>query len=686
MLVINSNDVKIYNLSHGKSLPEWLSDKKRRALMKKDLDVRRRIELIQDFDMPAVSDCIQMSPDGQYILVTGVYKPRVRCFEVKNLSMKFERCFDSEVTKFQIISDDYSKVVFLQCDRYVEFHAQFGRYYRLRIPKFGRDLKYHYPSCDLFVVGSGPDIYRINLEQGRFLAPFTTDASELNALDINPLHQLLVVGTKEGKVEAWDPRAKRRAGVLDCALGAVTTETRITSLPAVTSLKFKDSTVMGVGTSTGQILLYDIRSDKPFTVKDHQYGKEIKKLAFHPYQGHDLVASMDSRVLRYWDKDTGKPFCSIEAKADFNDFCLVPDTGMMFLANEDKKMLTYYIPSLGPAPSWCSFLDNLTEELEETNVTSVYDDYKFVTAKDLDELGLSHLIGSEMLRAYMHGYFMDLRLYKKAKSLVDPFSIEKFKKKKISEKIDEERANRVQVRKLPKINQELALKLINDEESIKVATQEGKKVKQNKVQAASILHDERFKLLFENPDFEVDKNADEYKLLNPVVSRLDKQREKKLRKELITEENEEEEEEGRSSNGEDSDFYDSSEDEKKMAKELSKTYKKVRRDKEQREYEARQAARNEPKFFEVKTDSQFGNAGLKTKSKRSTLEERLQIEEQESITRPRTGGVGSREMTFTLKQSEKFVKAREEAKKHFEERRQIRRSAKGMHTKKVKLR
>ena len=51
-----------------------------------------------------------------------------------------------------------------------------------------------------------------------------------------------------------------------------------------------------------------------------------------------------------------------------------------------------------------------------------------------------------MLRAYMHGYFMDLRLYKKAKSLVDPFSIEKFKKKKISEKIDEERANRVQVR------------------------------------------------------------------------------------------------------------------------------------------------------------------------------------------------------------------------------------------------
>ncbi len=41
----------------------------------------------------------------------------------------------------------------------------------------------------------------------------------------------------------------------------------------------------------------------------------------------------------------------------------------------------------------------------------VYDDYKFLTLKELDTLGLSHLIGSDLLRAYMHGYFMDIRLY-----------------------------------------------------------------------------------------------------------------------------------------------------------------------------------------------------------------------------------------------------------------------------------
>jgi len=44
-------------------------------------------------------------------------------------------------------------------------------------------------------------------------------------------------------------------------------------------------------------------------------------------------------------------------------------------------------------------------------VILVYDDYKFLTLKELDTLGLSHLIGSDLLRAYMHGYFMDIRLY-----------------------------------------------------------------------------------------------------------------------------------------------------------------------------------------------------------------------------------------------------------------------------------
>lgn len=87
--------------------------------MKNDLEVRKRIELIQDFEMPAVSDCLQISRDGQYVLATGIYKPRVRCYDLHNLGIKFERCLDSEVVAFQVLSEDYTKMVFLHCDRSV---------------------------------------------------------------------------------------------------------------------------------------------------------------------------------------------------------------------------------------------------------------------------------------------------------------------------------------------------------------------------------------------------------------------------------------------------------------------------------------------------------------------------------------------------------------------------------------
>ena len=119
MQVSTTNDVKIYNLSAGKSLPDWLTERKRRQLVKNDLEVRKRIELIQDFEMPAVSDCLRISRDGQYVLATGIYKPRVRCYDLHNLGIKFERCLDSEVVSFEVLSEDYTKMVFLHCDRYV---------------------------------------------------------------------------------------------------------------------------------------------------------------------------------------------------------------------------------------------------------------------------------------------------------------------------------------------------------------------------------------------------------------------------------------------------------------------------------------------------------------------------------------------------------------------------------------
>ena len=45
-----------------------------------------------------------------FVPVLGIYKPRLKCYDLNNLGIKFERCLDAEVVAFEILSDDYSKV------------------------------------------------------------------------------------------------------------------------------------------------------------------------------------------------------------------------------------------------------------------------------------------------------------------------------------------------------------------------------------------------------------------------------------------------------------------------------------------------------------------------------------------------------------------------------------------------
>jgi ribosome biogenesis protein ENP2 len=78
-----------------------------------------------------------------------------------------------------------------------------------------------------------------------------------------------------------------------------------------------------------------------------------------------------------------KNFASITPSTDLNDVHHVPNSGLIFTANEGIEMGAYFIPQLGPAPKWASFLENITEEMEDQAVRNVYEDYKFVEKGEL---------------------------------------------------------------------------------------------------------------------------------------------------------------------------------------------------------------------------------------------------------------------------------------------------------------
>ena len=51
-----------------------------------------------------------------------------------------------------------------------------------------------------------------------------------------------------------------------------------------------------------------------------------------------------------------------------------------------------------------------------------------MTRRELAELGLENLVGSEALKAYMHGYFVDNKLYQRAKAVANPSLYEDYRK------------------------------------------------------------------------------------------------------------------------------------------------------------------------------------------------------------------------------------------------------------------
>jgi ribosome biogenesis protein ENP2 len=110
MQVQRRQGVSVYCLSNGATIPEWLGDRAKRNLSKVDDRVRHRVELLQDFQFPAASSKIVQSSDGRYIIAAGIYPPRIRCYDIHDLSMKFERYVTSEIVDLCCLGTDYGKL------------------------------------------------------------------------------------------------------------------------------------------------------------------------------------------------------------------------------------------------------------------------------------------------------------------------------------------------------------------------------------------------------------------------------------------------------------------------------------------------------------------------------------------------------------------------------------------------
>lgn len=429
------------------------------------------------------------------------------------------------------------------------------------------------------------EVFRLNLEVGRFMRSYAvevggddftsagggalqggirTGAVNTAAIADNS-HSLLAFGTSLGTVEFWDPRARTAVGVLP----PPTTPDSFEGRPESTCLEFDHSGLtMASGLSNGLIHLYDLRSPVPFLKKDHGYGYPIHTLTFLASSSDSSrtahlasepkILSSDKRIIKIWDAQNGSPWTSVEPAVDLNCVTWNKDSGMILTANEGRQQHSFFIPQLGPAPKWCSFLDNLVEEMAEggddpaafggsRKVGEVYDNYKFLTVPQLRSLNLDHLVGTTgLLRPYMHGYFVAQQLYEEARLISNPETWQEARQKTIRDKIDKERESRIRGNKkvAVKVNKRLAERMLEREEKNErrkakraiekgAAAQEDDDATQTQTQApdtdmpdarpanesteaerATALTDPRFAALFQQETFAIDEESHEFRALN----------------------------------------------------------------------------------------------------------------------------------------------------------------------------
>jgi ribosome biogenesis protein ENP2 len=152
------------------------------------------------------------------------------------------------------------------------------------------------------------------------------DILGVNTIDINTAHQLFAFGLEgNGTVQFWDPRSRSSVGSLKLPRSRLLPVTASTGpiLPgindaaslSVTAIASRtDGLSYAVGTSTGHILLYDIRAARPFALKDQGYGLPVKNVCWidggSRMAGDGMVLSADKKVIKIWDRNSVRDMLS----------------------------------------------------------------------------------------------------------------------------------------------------------------------------------------------------------------------------------------------------------------------------------------------------------------------------------------------------------------------------------------
>ncbi|KAF7684579.1 Nucleolar protein 10 [Astathelohania contejeani] len=301
----------------------------------------KEISLIQDMEYTATCNHIKLTEDGTHLISCGSYRPQIKIHELKELAMKLERHMDSEPIRLEILDTNHHKLAILRDDRTIEFHAKYGVHHKIRVPSLGNDLCLNKLKADLLICGYSNEIYRFNLQQGRFIKSYTTSLKKINSIKINPIHNLIgYVG--DSKIEFIDPRNKNIIASIEM------------QFHELTKMAYSGNGInFCIGgsdnTNKNKVQMFDLRSKNP--IKQNLHDTKISDVLFN---GKNII-SADRNNIKIWNSEE----YALDIQTDGIINTLEVDKGILFVGYEGGPIKTYYSSILGGIPEWVECKSNL---------------------------------------------------------------------------------------------------------------------------------------------------------------------------------------------------------------------------------------------------------------------------------------------------------------------------------------
>jgi ribosome biogenesis protein ENP2 len=314
----------------------------------KNID-EENINSIPGFSFPFFVKLTKETPNGEYIISTGSYPPQIKCFSLTDLNLKFQRNLDSDVVDFQILSNNWEKIVFLRSDGKLDFHDKSGSFYQIKIPEKGCDLTFDNKKLFLFIPGFNKYISILDFKEGKFLNSVKLSRNHsITCSGISNFNGLISFGTRQGKIEFWDPRIMKKC------IGKINGSryTNFKKSNSISSLRFSDKTenLFFSGFESGEVAVYDLRCFSPLLCKMIQRLTPVQSIR-SSYSSNCILTST-AKSIQFWKLSTGKTKLFFTPKQTINHVCSIKNTGMVFFSLNSKNIGVKYFKMLGPLPSW----------------------------------------------------------------------------------------------------------------------------------------------------------------------------------------------------------------------------------------------------------------------------------------------------------------------------------------------